>query len=92
MNPALSEAGVLADQGLCYGDFENSERSLLLPPKNCQVCCLRDFLFKILGPHLWHVEVPRLGVESELQLLAYAIATATLDPPPTPQLAAIPDP
>ena len=30
-----------------------------------------------LGPHLQHMEVPRLGVESELQVLAYAIATAT---------------
>ena len=28
-------------------------------------------LFFFLGPHLWHIEVPRLGVESELQLLAY---------------------
>ena len=26
------------------------------------------------------MEVPRLGVESELQLLAYTTATATLDP------------
>ena len=23
-------------------------------------------LFVFLGPHLWHMEVPRLGVESEL--------------------------
>ena len=30
--------------------------------------------------HLQHMEFPRLGVESELQLLAYAIATATPDP------------
>ena len=29
---------------------------------------------------LGHVEVPTLGVESELQLLAYTTATATLDP------------
>ena len=29
---------------------------------------------------LWHMEFPRLGVESELKLLAYARATATLDP------------
>ena len=29
-----------------------------------------------LGPHPCHMEVPRLEVESELQLLAYAIATA----------------
>ena len=29
------------------------------------------FFFVFLGPHPWHMEVPRLGVESELQLLAY---------------------
>ena len=33
-----------------------------------------------LGPHLQHMEVPRLGVESQLQPLAYARATATPDP------------
>ena len=41
------------------------------------------FLFCVvcfLGPHLQHMEVPRLGVELELQLLAYATATATPDP------------
>ena len=39
------------------------------------------FFFKIfLELHLQHMEVPRLGVESELQLLAYATATATWDP------------
>ncbi len=27
-----------------------------------------------------HIEVPRLGVESKLQMLAYTTATATLDP------------
>ena len=36
------------------------------------------FLF-FLGPHLQHMEIPRLGVESELQLLATATATATTD-------------
>ena len=30
--------------------------------------------------YLWHMEVPWLGVESELQLPAYTTATATLDP------------
>ena len=35
------------------------------------------FLF-FLGPHSWHMQVPRLGAEWELQLLAYA--TATWDP------------
>ena len=33
-----------------------------------------------LGPHPWYMEVPRLGVESELQLLAYTTAIATQDP------------
>ena len=33
--------------------------------------------FCLLGPHQWHMEVPRLGVELELQLPAYATATAT---------------
>ena len=36
------------------------------------------FFFFFLGPHLEHMEVPRLGVELELQLPA--AATATLDP------------
>ena len=38
------------------------------------------FLFCFLGQHLQHMEVPRLGVESELQLPAYTMATATQDP------------
>ena len=32
------------------------------------------------GLHLQHMEVPRLGIQSELQLLAYTTATATSDP------------
>ena len=42
----------------------------------------RDFFFGggvFLQPHLWHVEVPGLGVESELHLPAYATATAMRD-------------
>ena len=38
------------------------------------------FCFVFSGQHLRHVEVPRLGVESELQLPAYTTATATRDP------------
>ena len=38
------------------------------------------YLLSLLGPHLWHMEVPRLGVESELQLPAYATATPDPDP------------
>ena len=35
------------------------------------------FIFCFLGLHLRHMEVPRLGVESELQLPGYTTATAT---------------
>ena len=42
--------------------------------------CLSVFLFLLLETHPQHVEVPRLGVESELQLLTYTTATATRDP------------
>ena len=38
------------------------------------------FLLCFLGPHLWHMEVPRLGIESELQLPAHTMATAMWDP------------
>ena len=38
------------------------------------------FFFCFLGSHLWHMEVPGLGVESELQLPAYTTATAMQDP------------
>ena len=36
--------------------------------------------FLLFLPHPWHMEVPRLGVKSELQLPAYATAIATPDP------------
>ena len=38
------------------------------------------FFFPFLRPYLLHMEVPELGVELELQLLAYAPATAMWDP------------
>ena len=38
------------------------------------------FSFVSLGLYLQHMEVPRLGIQSELQLPAYATATATQDP------------
>ena len=37
-------------------------------------------LFVFLGPHPRHLEVPRLGIESELQPLAYTRAIAMPDP------------
>ena len=54
------------------------------------------FFFHFLGLHPWHMEVPRLGIELELQLPAYTTAIAMQDPElrlrPTPQLRALPDP
>ena len=38
------------------------------------------YLFIFLGPHLWHMEVTRLGAESELQLSAHATAPAVANP------------
>ena len=53
---------------------------------------LSFFYHYFLGLHLWHMEVPRPGVELELQLPDYSIATAMPDLRPTPQLMAMPDP
>ena len=46
------------------------------------------FIFCFLGPHPWQMQVPRLGVESELQLPAYAADNRGSAPHlrPTPQL------
>ena len=47
------------------------------------------YLVCFLGLHLQHMEVPRLGVESELQLPAYTTATGfELRLRPQPQLMA----
>ena len=60
----------------CQGCASSVKRSL--SPSNA--LCGRNIRFFFLGPHLQHLEVPRLGVESELHLLAHTTATATRDP------------
>ena len=72
----------------------HSDYQWSLTSKNCDsLCCKKQekkqtskvlelihvFVF-FLQLHLHHMEVPRLGVESELQLLAYTTNTATWDP------------
>ena len=37
------------------------------------------FFFAFACCFFWHMELPRVGTESELQLLTYTIATAMLD-------------
>ena len=55
-----------------------------------------SIFFFFLEPHPMHMDVPRLGVESELQVPAYATATAKVAPKlllqPASQLTATPDP
>ena len=58
------------------GQSPTLSRALLITREDA-FCFL---LFCFLGPYLQHMEVPRLGVESELQLSAYTTATATQDP------------
>ena len=54
------------------------------------------FAFFFLRPHLQHMEVPRLGVESELQLQVHTAAHSNAGSKrhlqPMPQLEAMPDP
>ena len=49
------------------------------PPAAFEFFLAFSFLF-FLGLHLQHMEVSRLGVEPEVQLLAFATATAAPDP------------
>ena len=44
------------------------------------IFCNASFLLFFLGPHVWHMEIPGLGVELELPLLIYTTAIATRDP------------
>jgi len=52
------------------------------------------FIFCFSGPHPWHMEVPRPGVQSELQLPAHNTANTRSKPGlrPTPQLTETLDP
>ena len=47
---------------------------------NYNTCFNVFIIFFFLGPHLQHMEVPGQGIESELQLQAYATGTAMPDP------------
>ena len=54
--------------------------SYLIVPCTLECFFLFFFLSFFLGPHPWHIEIYRLGVKSELQLVASATATAIPDP------------
>ena len=57
---------------------------VVLNPAAASVIC-HFYFFVFLGLHPQHMEVSRLGVKLELQLLARTTATAAPDPKPTEQ-------
>ena len=65
--------------------------------KNIVIDFFLSFFFFFLGLPVRHIELARLGVESELQPLAYIAAITMQDPrselhlQPAPQLKAAPD-
>ena len=76
---------------------EDPGRSFCLREHTYPFFLFSFFFFSVfLGLHLWHMEVPRLGVHLELHLPAYTTAAgnARSEPRlrPTPQLTAIQDP
>ena len=48
--------------------------------QNIILSCTFFFFFVFLGPHTQHKDIPKLGVEWELQLPANTTATAAQDP------------
>ena len=55
-------------------------RGLDLIPIRSRKVVTEDFFFFFLGLHMRHIDVPRLGVESELWLPVCATATVKPDP------------
>ena len=71
-------------ESLCGADITNTNIFLFVKILDINIyhfisiaIWLFFFFFVFLGLHLGHMEVPSLGVELELQLLAYTTATAT---------------
>ena len=84
------QKGVLFWNACFWSQILNFSHSLICSPTCGHYDEFFFFFFFFLGPLMWHMEVPRLGVKSELQLPAYTIATATAESKlcfrPTPQL------
>ena len=51
---------------LCLCVFITLPHPELFHPPHSVMLFIFYLFFVFLGPHLWHMEVPRLGVESEL--------------------------
>ena len=76
--------GFISGKGQIWNVSCHTAQALIPRPHPLTLCFFSPFLFCLsfvfLGPHPRHREVPRLGIQSELQLPAYATATATRDP------------
>ena len=66
-------------RGKYFGQFLFCPSELIISLQTSAMFLLLLSLFCFLGLHPPHLEVPRLGVKSELQLPAIATATTTLD-------------
>ena len=82
--PLLGTWGLLWQQDTTFQGLSPSEMAHILSTsqKSCFFKLLNFFIyfFCFLGSHLRHLEVPRRGLESQPQLLAYTTATARWDP------------
>ena len=70
--------GVLQERKTGEPDLERRQKGASLS-KFLSFFCFFFFFLLFSIPHLWHMEVSRLGVESELQRPVYAAATAMPD-------------
>ena len=85
MSSRISVRGILYWDGSLIFYLQNSHGGKCFwVPEGKTAFYMRSFVdfffFVFLGPYPWHMEVLRLGVESELQLLVYTTATGTPDP------------
>ena len=69
-------------QTLCLGNLPAMKHTARLGPASENVLGFFSFLFCFLGPHPQDMEVPRLGVNSELQLLAYTTGQSNSESKP----------
>ena len=70
---------VRADAGSAHPQHRKSACHPVKQMSSLLGCFKKIFFLCFLGPHPQHMEVPRLGVESELQLPAYSTTTAMGD-------------
>ena len=73
----------LPDYNICFKDvciFQQDICTTDIFTHNLVLIFLFFCFICFLGPHPQHMEIPRVGVKSELQWLAYTTATTTQDP------------